>query len=156
MKARQLTLEITESLLVEKPDTSARLLTQIKELGIGIALDDFGTGYSSLTYLKHFPIDTLKIDQSFVRNVANDSGDAAMVKAIIGLAQNLQLSVTAEGIETREQLAFLRAHGCDTGQGYLFSRPLPARALAALLASGTEYPGLRELVLPDVTYIARA
>ena len=91
-----------------------------------------------------------------MRNVANDSGDAAMVKAIIGLAQNLQLSVTAEGIETREQLAFLRAHGCDTGQGYLFSRPLPARALAALLASGTEYPGLRELVLPDVTYIARA
>ena len=139
LQGQQLKLEITESLLMEKPQESARLLAAVKALGVAIAVDDFGTGYSSLAYLKHFPLDTLKIDQSFVRDVTTDISDATMVQAMIGLAHNLQLSLTAEGVETVEQLRFLHAHGCDTVQGYLFSRPLPAADFALLLEQGIAF-----------------
>jgi diguanylate cyclase (GGDEF)-like protein/PAS domain S-box-containing protein len=129
-----LKLEITESLLMESPASSRAILEGLKKLGIGIALDDFGTGYSSLSYLKHFPLDIVKIDQSFVRDVVTDSDDAAIVKAMIGLAHNLQLKLTGEGVETEEQLRFLREQGCDYAQGYLFSRPVPAEEFAQMLS----------------------
>ncbi|MGH8751610.1 MAG: EAL domain-containing protein [Burkholderiales bacterium] len=129
----ELELEITEGLLMENPQNSSAQLSQMKTLGTQIAIDDFGTGYSSLSYLKHFPLDTLKIDQSFVRDIARDPDGAAIVKAMIGLAQNLQLETVAEGVETEEQLTFLRESGCERAQGYLFSRPLPAAEITALL-----------------------
>jgi diguanylate cyclase (GGDEF)-like protein/PAS domain S-box-containing protein len=121
-----LSLEITESLLMENPQGSRRVLGEMKEMGVRIALDDFGTGYSSLAYLRHFPLDTVKIDRSFVADLDKNPEDATIVKAMIGLAHNLQLSLTAEGVETRAQLDFLRAHGCDHAQGYFFGRPVPA------------------------------
>ena len=104
-----------------------------------IAVDDFGTGYSSLSYLKHFPLDILKIDQSFVQDMSGDTDVAAIVKAIVGLARSLQLAITGEGIETSDQLAFLRDHHCDCAQGYLFSRPVPEQEFRAMLASGIAF-----------------
>jgi diguanylate cyclase (GGDEF)-like protein len=130
-----LKLEITESLLMESPDQSRAILEGIKDLGVGIALDDFGTGYSSLSYLKHFPLDIVKIDQSFVRDVVTDPDDAAIVKAMIGLAHNLQLKLTGEGVETGAQLQFLKENSCDSAQGFLFSRPVSADVFAQILAA---------------------
>jgi EAL domain-containing protein (putative c-di-GMP-specific phosphodiesterase class I) len=109
------------------------VLQQLKEMGAHMALDDFGTGYSSLAYLKHFPIDVIKIDRSFVRDLVTDVDDAAIVKATIGLATSLGMQTTAEGVETGEQLAFLRTHGCRFGQGFLFSPPVTEVAFAAML-----------------------
>jgi EAL domain-containing protein (putative c-di-GMP-specific phosphodiesterase class I) len=102
-------------------------------MGTSMALDDFGTGYSSLAYLKHFPIDVIKIDRSFVSDIATDSDDAAIVKATIGLAASLGMQTTAEGVDSAEQLAFLREHGCRFGQGFLFSPAVPAEAVEAML-----------------------
>mgnify|MGYP001253631910 CR=1 FL=1 len=136
LEPARLKLEITESLLMDNPQASGALLARLKEMGVTLALDDFGTGYSSLSYLRHFPLDVLKIDQSFVRDLSTDPEDAVIVRAMIGLAHSLQLTLTAEGVETAEQLAFLRAHGCQTAQGYLFSRPLPAAEAEALLRRG--------------------
>jgi diguanylate cyclase (GGDEF)-like protein len=123
MEPAHLCLEVTESVLVEDPDASARKLGELKALGVKIAVDDFGTGYSSLEYLRRFPVDCVKIDRSFVRGIAHSSEDMAIVNAVIELGHALGLSVTAEGVETDEQLSKLRRNGCDTAQGFLFSRP---------------------------------
>jgi EAL domain-containing protein (putative c-di-GMP-specific phosphodiesterase class I) len=108
------------------PEAAARTLASLKESGVRLSMDDFGTGYSSLGYLKRFPIDTLKIDRSFVRDITTDADGATLIRAIINLAQNLRLKVVAEGVETEEQLAFLRANGCDEMQGFLFAKPTTA------------------------------
>jgi EAL domain-containing protein (putative c-di-GMP-specific phosphodiesterase class I) len=108
-------------------------LHNLKKIGIKLSIDDFGTGYSSLSYLKRFPIDKLKIDQSFIRDITCDIGDEKIVRAIISLAQALNLTVIAEGVETQEQLSFLRSHQCDEMQGYWYSKPLPAADMAKLL-----------------------
>ncbi|MGF6691644.1 diguanylate cyclase (GGDEF)-like protein/PAS domain S-box-containing protein [Metapseudomonas resinovorans] len=123
---KKLKLELTEGLLVEDMESTVAKMIELKEIGIGLSLDDFGTGYSSLSYLKSLPLDQLKIDQSFIRDVLVDPNDAAIACAIISLSQILGLSVIAEGVETEAQRAFLATHGCQTYQGNLFSRPLPA------------------------------
>jgi EAL domain-containing protein (putative c-di-GMP-specific phosphodiesterase class I) len=135
IQPRQLELEITESTLMRHIATTADTLDTLAQLGVRIALDDFGTGYSSLSYLRRFPIDTLKVDRSFVRDIPGDADDTAIARAIIALAQSLHLHVIAEGVETRDQLAFLCDLGCESMQGYLFSRPVPAEAFARLLSS---------------------
>ncbi|RRJ83631.1 EAL domain-containing protein [Aestuariirhabdus litorea] len=130
-----LELELTESMLMHEPEQALQVLAQIKALGGTVALDDFGTGYSSLAYLKRFPIDTLKIDRSFIRDIAEDSQDRAITRAVIALAETLELKVVAEGIETEFQREFLLREGCYSMQGFLFSRPLPEPELLALLAA---------------------
>ena len=135
-----LELEMTEGLLMENTESSTVTLGQLESMGIKISIDDFGTGYSSLAYLKRFPIGVLKIDRSFVRDVTTDPEDAAIARAIIALAHSLNLEVVAEGVETTEQLTFLRAHGCDVAQGFLISRPMDAAA--ALQWLGTQQNSL--------------
>lgn len=129
-----LELEITESVAMQDVERASSTLKKLKNLGVRISIDDFGLGYSSLGYLKKFPIDTLKIDQSFVRDIATDSYNAAIVTAVITLARSLNLKVVAEGVESREQQLFLQALQCDEMQGYLFSRPVPASSFEKLLA----------------------
>jgi EAL domain-containing protein (putative c-di-GMP-specific phosphodiesterase class I) len=129
-------LEITEDLLLEHNQTNIITLTKLRNHGIHISIDDFGTGYSSLSYLKRLPIDTLKIDQSFVRDIDTDPDNKAIASAIIAMANSLHLNVLAEGVETDEQLAFLRAQGCNEIQGFSFSRPLPADEFERLLRDG--------------------
>jgi diguanylate cyclase (GGDEF)-like protein/PAS domain S-box-containing protein len=126
LEARHLCVELTESVMMENAEETIRTIQEIKKLGLKISMDDFGTGYSSLSYLRRLPIDTLKIDKSFVRQMPHDGQDAAIAMLIIGMARNLQLSVVAEGVETEEQMEFLRVRDCDMAQGYLISRPLPA------------------------------
>lgn len=133
---RHLELELTEGVLMEDVESTASVLQALKLLGVHLAVDDFGTGYSSLSYLRQFPIDVLKIDQSFVRQISADPDDSKIVTAIINLAKSLKLLVVAEGIETREQLAFLRARHCAEGQGYLFSQPVSAGEITDLLQMG--------------------
>jgi len=134
---RCLELEITESVLVQNVEDTISALRRLKEMGLRVSVDDFGTGYSSLTYLKRFPIDTLKIDQSFTRGIATDPGDAAITAAIIAMAEGLKMAVIAEGVETPEQRDCLRQRGCRLMQGYLFSRPVPAEQFEVLLRSQT-------------------
>ena len=136
LDARLVELEVTESMVMTDVDNAITILRDLKHLGVQIAIDDFGTGYSSLSYLRRFPIDVLKIDQSFVNDIVMQADDAAIVRAIISLAHGLRLKVIAEGVETVEQLGFLRNHGCNQVQGYLFSRPVPAEEFAALVKSG--------------------
>jgi EAL domain-containing protein (putative c-di-GMP-specific phosphodiesterase class I) len=123
---RRIKLELTESLLVANIENTIDTMHALKEKGIGFALDDFGTGYSSLAYLKRLPLDQLKIDQSFVRDVLTDPNDAAMARTILGLGHTLGLDVIAEGVETANQRDFLAMHGCRAFQGYLFGRPVTA------------------------------
>jgi len=120
-----LELEVTESLLMDDVDAARIALAELKELGVRISVDDFGTGYSSMNYLKRFPIDTLKIDQTFVREVPSDPDDTAITTAIIALGHGLRMDVVAEGVETEVQLEFLKTQGCDRAQGYLMTRPIP-------------------------------
>jgi diguanylate cyclase len=134
-----LELEMTESVLMQDTEPTMALLHALKDLGAQIAIDDFGTGYSSLSYLQRFPIDTLKIDQSFVRDIEGDAGEA-IVGAIIAMGTSLKQRVVAEGIETSRQLAFLQSHRCTEGQGYFFGRPMPAEEFAGLLANGQARP----------------
>jgi EAL domain-containing protein (putative c-di-GMP-specific phosphodiesterase class I) len=134
--ASKLELELTESLLMREPEEAARTLRRLQHMGIRLAIDDFGTGYSSLAYLKRFPIAALKIDRTFVSDVTVNPGDAAITLAIVNLAHSLGMKVVAEGVETGEQLAFLRLHGCDEVQGYLFSPALPAAQAGRLLSTG--------------------
>ncbi len=126
-------LEITESCLMEDPEDAVRLLASLRGAGLRISVDDFGTGYSSLSYLTRLPLNALKIDRSFVRDAVSSGEAASIVRAIIDMAHNLSFTVIAEGVETTEQMAFLRRHGCDLGQGYLFDRPMPAARLAERL-----------------------
>jgi diguanylate cyclase (GGDEF)-like protein/PAS domain S-box-containing protein len=137
----RLELEITESILMQNAQDTLDLLTRLDSLGCRLAIDDFGTGYSSLSYLKRFPIDVLKIDRSFVRDVPDDKDDASIVTTIVAMAHNLKLQVVAEGVETEKQLAFLRACGCDLMQGSLYSRPLPLEELERLLDQETPLRG---------------
>lgn len=131
--AHLLEMEITESALAERPDEALEVLSKLKALGLRLAIDDFGTGYSSLAHLKRFPIDVLKIDQGFIRDIPHSSDDRAISSAIIAMGRSMEMEVLAEGVETAEQLEFLVQHGCDFYQGYLFSRPLPAADFERLL-----------------------
>ena len=133
---QRLTLELTESMLMDDAEGAVRTLTALKALGVRLALDDFGTGYSSLSYLRRFPLDAIKIDRSFVRDIAVDASTAAIVDATIRMAHSLNLDVVGEGVETEAQLAELAARGCDQAQGYLFSAPVLAEDLAALRGWG--------------------
>ncbi|PXF59389.1 MAG: diguanylate cyclase [Deltaproteobacteria bacterium] len=130
---RYLEIELTESIIMHDVEKAIAALCELKEAGLHLSVDDFGTGYSSMNYLKRFPLDTLKIDYSFVKDITTDSNDAAIVKATIALAKNLDLATIAEGVETEEQLTFLREQGCDQIQGYLISRPMPAEQVEELL-----------------------
>ncbi|KWS33266.1 diguanylate cyclase [Pseudomonas amygdali pv. ulmi] len=124
-----LELELTEGLLLEATEDTRQQLDSLKKLGLSLAMDDFGTGYSSFSYLKKFPIDVIKIDRSFIRDIPDDEDDMEITSAVIAMAHNLKLKVVAEGIETAAQLTFLRRHRCDVGQGYLFDKPIPGEEL---------------------------
>ncbi len=128
-----LELELTESMIMHNTERAVRILMDIKALGVRLAIDDFGTGYSSLAQLKRFPIDTLKVDRSFIREVTRDAGDRAITEAIIAMGKTLSLTIVAEGVETPEQKAFLRERACDEMQGYYFSTPVRPDEFAALL-----------------------
>lgn len=139
-----LKLELTESLLLENIDEIIAKMNELKLMGIHFSIDDFGTGYSSLQYIKRLPLDQLKIDQSFVRDIMDDNNDAAIVQTIIAMSDALGLNVIAEGVETREQRAFLDSHGCHTFQGYLFSKPIPLEQFEVLLATNNTRPGCQQ------------
>jgi EAL domain-containing protein (putative c-di-GMP-specific phosphodiesterase class I) len=133
--AHLLKLELTETMLIENVEDTIGKMRLLKDHGIGLSLDDFGTGYSSLSYLKRFPIDYIKIDQSFIRGRPGDAEDVGITKAIIALAKTLNVKLIAEGIDNPDQLAFLKREGCDEGQGYLISSSLPADAMRKFLGS---------------------
>ncbi len=132
-----LNVEVTESIMMRDVDQAIKILQKLKAVGVSVALDDFGTGYSSLSYLKRFPVDKLKIDRSFIKNLFSDSEDASIVNAVILLGHNMNMQIVAEGIETRDQMLFLMRHGCDIGQGYYFDRPLKAEKMTGLLMEKT-------------------
>ncbi|HXV21038.1 MAG TPA: EAL domain-containing protein [Desulfuromonadales bacterium] len=136
LEPQYLSLEVTESLIMKDPAGAAETMRRFRELGVGLCLDDFGTGYSSLNYLRRFPVGCLKIDRSFITDVTTDASAAAVATSVVAIAHSLGLIAIAEGVETKEQLDFLRHCGCDKFQGYYFSKPLPAEAFAALVREG--------------------
>ena len=136
----RLKLELTESLLLDNADEIIAKMARLKAHGVGFALDDFGTGYSSLSYLKRLPLDQLKIDQTFVRDLLEDPNDAAIARTVITLGQSMGLAVIAEGVETSAQRHFLAAAGCAAYQGYLFSRPLPVEEFEQLIGGVWQQP----------------
>jgi EAL domain-containing protein (putative c-di-GMP-specific phosphodiesterase class I) len=154
LRPRCLKLEITESAVMENAENATEILHEIKSLGVRLSIDDFGTGYSSLSYLHRFPIDTLKVDRSFVNAMTDASGNGEIVKTVIGLAKVLDLSVIAEGIESVGQFERLRALGCEYGQGYLFSRPVPVDQAESLMVAEPNWTGLIEKV-PEYSVIGR-
>jgi EAL domain-containing protein (putative c-di-GMP-specific phosphodiesterase class I) len=129
-------LELTETASMADAGRSCELLSQLKAMGVHLAIDDFGTGYSNLNYLKRFPVDKLKLDQSFVRDIHNDGDDLAISRAVVAMAHGLRLTVVAEGVECAGQLELLASLGCDLVQGYLFSPPVPAECFMRLLVDG--------------------
>jgi EAL domain-containing protein (putative c-di-GMP-specific phosphodiesterase class I) len=141
----QLRLEITESMAVREDDLSVSALRELRRLGIRLAIDDFGTGNSSLGYLQRFPMDSLKIDRSFVQRLCGDEHDRAMVEAVIAFAHTLGLSATGKGVETSEQLEELSRMGCTQVQGYLFARPVPCAELTAMLARDRAFGNISRL-----------
>jgi EAL domain-containing protein (putative c-di-GMP-specific phosphodiesterase class I) len=130
---RYLELELTERAVMTEMDRTVEVMNRVGELGVKFSVDDFGTGYSSLAYLKHLPLDKLKIDKSFVQNLAIDEDDREITHTITQLAHGLRLSVVAEGVETQQQMAILLGQGCNSAQGYLFGRPMPPQEFAAFL-----------------------
>ncbi|NMG57663.1 EAL domain-containing protein [Geitlerinema sp. P-1104] len=147
MKASYLELEITETTAVKDVELSISVLHRLREMGVQIAMDDFGTGYSCLSFIKQFPLDTLKIDRSFVRDLTRDSSDAAIAKTIVALGQGLNLIVLAEGVETSEQAEFLKSIHCDLAQGYLFSRPVPGTEIPDLLRQWAVFQGIEKVTV---------
>jgi EAL domain-containing protein (putative c-di-GMP-specific phosphodiesterase class I) len=143
-KPSYLELEITESMVMHDPAGAAAVIAELKDLGVRIAMDDFGTGYSSLAHLKRFPIDTLKIDRSFISDLPGDAGNMAITDAIIAMARTLHLTVIAEGVETRPQFELLRRLGCDEVQGYYFSAPVPWEEATTLLIEASAAPRVAE------------
>jgi EAL domain-containing protein (putative c-di-GMP-specific phosphodiesterase class I) len=137
MDPNLLELELTESMLMQDADNATKTLHKLKEMGIQLAIDDFGTGYSSLSYLRRFPIDKLKIDKSFMIDIPINQDDMAIIRAIVALARTLNLTVIAEGVETKQQLAFLKSLRCDEIQGFLFGYPLPAEEISQLLLTSS-------------------
>lgn len=133
-------LELTEGVLMADTSTTVATLKLLKEAGFRLAIDDFGTGYSSLAYLQRFPIDTLKIDRAFLNDLTLGKGDSPIIRAIIGMGRALRLHIVAEGVETQEQLAFLRMQGCPAYQGYLFSKPVPPNQLLPLFRKHLPQP----------------
>jgi EAL domain-containing protein (putative c-di-GMP-specific phosphodiesterase class I) len=129
MSPKQLQLEVTESMVMQNVPRAVRVLDALRSRGIRLAIDDFGTGYSSMSLMKQFPIDTIKIDRSFVRDLPDDSEDKAIARAIIGMGNALGMTIVAEGVETTEQQTFLRDHACDEMQGFLFSKPVSPERL---------------------------
>ena len=135
-KAEWIELEVTESQIMTNADEAIKLLNQISDKGIKLAIDDFGTGYSSLAYLKRLPINKLKIDQAFIRNLPDDDEDSAITKAVIALSKSLNLKVIAEGVETKEQKDFIVENGCENIQGYYYSKPVPEDEMKIILLDG--------------------
>ncbi len=153
MPAHLLQLEITESTVMQNIERGIKLLDAIQSRGVRLAIDDFGTGYSSMSLLKQFPIDTIKIDRSFVRDLAENEEDQAIATAIIAMGKALGLTVVAEGVETSEQDAFLRRRECNELQGYLFSRPVPANEIPPILTPRMPSPALqpkRDVPMPPI------
>jgi EAL domain-containing protein (putative c-di-GMP-specific phosphodiesterase class I) len=140
LRADLLEVELTESMVIQNTERAGRVLGQMKTMGVRLAIDDFGVGYSSLTHLKRFPIDTLKVDRSFIRDLPEDPEDKAITEAIIAMGKSLNLTVVAEGVETREQESFLQDHACDEMQGFLFSKPIAGDAFAELLRGSVASP----------------
>jgi EAL domain-containing protein (putative c-di-GMP-specific phosphodiesterase class I) len=140
LEPEALELELTESIIMQSSHDTLAVMQRLSELGVTFSIDDFGTGYSNLAYLKRFPVDVLKVDRSFVKDIPDDLDDAAIADAIITMAHSLGMQVIAEGVETEQQRVFMRSHGCDAMQGFFFSRPLPVEEVSQLLKHQSPLP----------------
>jgi FixJ family two-component response regulator len=153
LKPEYLELELTESLILESVERTIQTMHELKKMGLGLSLDDFGTGYSSLSYLHHYPVDRIKIDQSFVRNMTEHAGSAALVRSILLMAGNLGLTTIAEGVETVGQYGYLRKQLCQEMQGFLFSRPVSAEDFIQLLRDGRKFETLDDTAQASYTVL---